>query len=96
MVCWWLACARTKICKWIASFGYFYHSDVLQYPHTTAALAAAAKNDIMTAHASRKQSCHGVKHYQHYQCGNALLLCRLTVLPSFVHERELVVACAFA
>jgi hypothetical protein len=30
-MCWWLALARNKMWWWIASFGYSYHNDVLQY-----------------------------------------------------------------
>ena len=30
-MCWWLALARKKMWRWIASFGESYHGDVLQF-----------------------------------------------------------------
>jgi hypothetical protein len=53
---WWLALARKKMLRWIASYGYSNHNDVFKYCLATAILAAAAE----TIPPWCMQAAHGV------------------------------------
>ncbi len=59
-MCWWLTRARKKMWWWIASFGYSYHDNVLQYCLAAAILAAAAKPISWQG----SQAAHGVAMVQ--------------------------------
>ncbi len=90
MMCWWLACTRKKMWWWIASFCYSYYNGVLQYCLAATILAAAAKSNITTTHASSTWSCYGVKRYSVTKITNAAICyyCATTLYYAHLFVRE--------